>query len=468
MRNLLFRPILFISLILGFFIVGELLVIGGLTWRNHERLQKLQQDIASQHQLEDSIIVLISRQFGNSDLNAASLKNNQFQQSANTVTDQEISADIEQLQGAFTKARQGDNNSLQQALIASRNLFDRHNSEEELLLKKIAEDSKLEFELALSVPFVLLGGILLIGRFFFKRHLIEPLGSLKSLLQQLADGNRKPIEQRAYDPTVQSLFDNYNQLVSRLTELEQEQLNYTRKLESQIRKTSSQLLEKSQQIARSERLSVIAELSASTAHELRNPLAGIRMALDNIILDNPDTEFSERLQHVNREIKRLTEHLNDLLALTRNTNKPPKPLNILAVCQEISDFIKYQMPENVTLRINVQEQLATSVPETEFRLAMINLLLNSIQAIDNQSGEVTISAQQEQDTVTITVEDSGLGFSETLLKQGIQPFVSFKSTGTGLGLAMVQRFVKSQMGAIQLMNTPAGHARVIMTLPISV
>lgn len=466
MRNMLIRPIIVISLILGFFIVGELLVIGGLTWRNHQRLQVLRQDITDAHQLEDSMIVLLSQQIQPNYSASSNHTSDPNLVPTETVSDTDMHADIQQLQHAFFQAQDGNNQSLKQALVTIRKLFLQHNQEEETLLKKIAQDSKLEFELAVSVPFVLLGGVLLIGRFFFKRHVIEPLDSLKSLLQQLADGDRKPITQHAYDPVVQSLFDNYNKLVMRLTSLEKEQLNYTNALETQVRQIGSQLLEQSQQIARSERLSVVAELSASTAHELRNPLAGIQLALENILQENQDIELSQRLQQVNDEIKRLTMHLNDLLALTRSSETMPTALNINQVCQELKEFIKYQMSENITLNDRIDKNLVSCLPETEFRLAMINLLLNSSQAIGKRPGQIQLSAIQQDQRIIITVEDSGPGFSESLLQKGIQPFVSLKSEGTGLGLAMVQRFVKSQQGLIRLFNTEAGHACVTLTLPI--
>jgi len=295
---------------------------------------------------------------------------------------------------------------------------------------------------------------------------LAPLDSLKNLLQKLADGDRQPIQQTVDDPVMQPLFDNYNQLVLRLTELEQEHLTNTSELETKVRHITSELFEQSQQVARSERLSVVAELAASTAHELRNPLAGIQLALDNIILDNRDYDLAERLQTVSDEVKRLTQHLNDLLALTRTSSKLPDKININQVCWELKQFLKYQMPESISLNYQIEEDLTVYLPETEFRLALINILLNAIQAIGNQPGQIQLSAKQQDDQIVLTVQDSGPGFAESLLKNGIQPFVSLKDKGTGLGLAMVQRFIKSQQGVMRLVNNCNGNACVTLVLPI--
>ena len=88
------------------------------------------------------------------------------------------------------------------------------------------------------------------------------------------------------------LFDRYNHLVSRLLELEQAHLNYTSALELRVRQTSHALLEQSQQLAKAERFAALAELAASTAHELRNPLASIQLALENMLQECQDREVA--------------------------------------------------------------------------------------------------------------------------------------------------------------------------------
>ncbi|HFD11410.1 MAG TPA: HAMP domain-containing histidine kinase [Crenotrichaceae bacterium] len=464
MRNLLIRPVLIVSVILGIFIIGELIVIGGLAWRNHQRLDILKQDISNGHRLEDSMILLLSHQLQHSGANnnqSIEVESRQW----DSIKDPEMRADIKQLQQAFANTSHGDLQSLMQALNTTRQLFLRHTRKEENLLNKIGNDSRLEFELAVTLPLVLIIGVILIGRYFFKRNVLAPLDSLKNLLQKLADGDRQPIQLESSDPVMQPLFDNYNQLVMRLTELEKEQLNYTSSLESKVHQITSELLEQSQQIARSERLSVVAELAASTAHELRNPLAGIQMALENILQENLDTELADRLGNVSNEVKRLTRHLNDLLALTHTSAKQPDIINIKQLCLELKHFLVYQMPQTIRLNYQIDDELTVCLPETEFRLALINLLLNAIHAIGQQSGEIQLSASRQDDQIVLSIEDSGPGFAKTLLENGIRPFVSLKEKGTGLGLAMVQRFIKSQHGSISLYNTQQGHACVTLTLP---
>lgn len=475
MLNLLFKPVIFVSIVLGLFVVVELLAIGGLTWRNHQRLNMLEADIRNGHRLEETIFVLLTNQLQTDDSSKpGSIANDPRNMLAELqhilppkqIDSPEVVADIKSLQEAFAKALQGDNESLVRSLETTRKLFSRQISEEEKLLESIATDSQLEFELAVVIPLLTFVIIFVIGRFFFRRNVLAPLGSLKEFLQLLASGDRRPIRQQTADPVMQALFDNYNNLVMRLTELEQEHLDYTHELEHKIREATSALFEQSQQIARGERLTVVAELAASTAHELRNPLAGIQLALQNILLECEDRELQERLEAVYQEVKRLTQHLNDLLALTRTPSNHAEAVDIGQICNDLSQFLKYQIPENVKLTYNIDPKLETHLPPTEFRLALLNLLLNAIHAIGNQAGHIQLSARRADERIIIAVQDSGPGFDESLLNNGIRPFVSLKEKGTGLGLAMVQRFVKSQQGTVRLHNNEDGHACVTLTLPV--
>jgi signal transduction histidine kinase len=455
MRNFLFRPIIFVSIVLGIFIIGEFIIMGGLTWRNHQRLSMLEKDIRNGHKLEETIFLLLQNQ----------------SHSAPTFikTDQNLEPiiveEINRLQHAFAKALDGDTASLNTALETTRQLFARQTREEENLLRKIAEDSQLELQLSIVLPLLAFLIVYVIGHYFFNRNVLLPLNSLKDLLQLLARGDRQPIHQESNDPLMRGVFENYNNLVFRLTELENEQLNYTHELEQKVRKITSDLLEQSQQIARSERLSVVAELAASTAHELRNPLAGIQLALENILQEAKDNDLSERLNAVYSEVKRLTRHLNDLLALTRSTPTHAEDVNLNKLCSDLSLFLKYQIPEKILFNYSVEPNIELHLPETEFRLALLNLLLNAIQAIGPNPGHINLTAVRQQQQVLITIEDNGPGFAKTLLTNGIRPFISMKEKGTGLGLAMVQRFIKSQQGSIRLYNTKAGHACVALSLP---
>ena len=133
---------------------------------------------------------------------------------------------------------------------------------------------------------------------------------------------------------------------------------------------------------------------------------------------------------------------------------------------ELLNLLKYQAGENVALELNVTTDLRPVLPETELRQALLNLLLNAIQELSNQGGTVTVEVFGKDNQIAISIHDTGPGFPDTLLIQGIKPFVSTHEHGTGLGLSMVQRFTKSNNGQLTLSNNEQGHACATLTFPV--
>ncbi|MDD2738760.1 MAG: ATP-binding protein [Methylomonas lenta] len=473
MRQLLFRPIIFVTLIMGLLVLGELMAIGQLTWLNNQRIHTIQTDLGKGHHLQQTIFELLQLQStlaahqndpaANSD-QITDLQNHlvDLLQNHNSA-DFSVPLDLHSLQAKFAKAIQGDSHALVDTMNLIQDLLDQQTDEEEKLLISVEDDSKLELQLAIILPLLLFW----IGHYFFRNNVLEPLDALRMLLSGLAEGVKQPIDYKTADPVLSDLFERYNHLVAHLIELEQSHLNYTNHLESQVRKTSHALLEQSQRLAKAERLAALTEMAASTAHELRNPLAIIQVALENIQSESSDPELRERIGLLHREVHRLTKHLNDLLSNARDSNETAQTIDIHQVAQELLTLLSYQVNDNVQFEIHSQANMLALLPETEFRQVLLNLLQNAAQAIGDQPGKVQVDIKQEQQQLIVTVSDSGGGFNPELLQQGIRPFVSLKEKGSGLGLVMVQRFIREQRGSLKLENNSAGHASVSLSLPLN-
>jgi C4-dicarboxylate-specific signal transduction histidine kinase len=109
--------------------------------------------------------------------------------------------------------------------------------------------------------------------------------------------------------------------------------------------------------------------------------------------------------------------------------------------------------------------LPVCLPESEIRQILLNLILNAAQAMPAQGGRISIIAQKDAKGLSIQVLDDGTGFSKELLTQGITPFRTTKAQGTGLGLTMVQRFIRDMGGSIKLSNQLLQGACVSLQLP---
>ncbi len=473
MRQLLLRPIIFVTLVMSVLVLGELAAIGHLSWLNKQRLRTIETDIGKGHRLQETIFEFLQLQsklaMHKNDPSVTTEQIDELQnqmmdllQSHNSA-DLTVPIDLLHLQDTFDKAIAGDSKSLIDTVSLIQDVLDQQTAEEEKLLISIEDDSRLELQLAIVLPFLLFW----IGHYFFRNNVIEPLDALRALLSGLVEGVKQPIERTTSDPILSDLFERYNNLVAHLIELEQAHQSYTNRLESQVRKTSHELLEQSQRLAKAERLAALTEMAASTAHELRNPLAVIQVALENIQSESEDPELRERIGLLHQEVHRLTNHLNDLLNSARNSNEAAHAVNVDDVIKELVKLLSYQVSDTIRFEINSEKEHIAMLPEIEFRQVLLNLLQNAVQAIGNRPGSIEVGIEEAQQQLLVTVTDSGGGFNQNFLNQGIRPFVSLKEKGSGLGLVMVQRFARDRRGTLKLENSSAGHARVSLLLPLN-
>ena len=106
--------------------------------------------------------------------------------------------------------------------------------------------------------------------------------------------------------------------------------------------------------------------------------------------------------------------------------------------------------------------LPVHLPESGLRQSLLNLLLNSADAFEGKAGEIVISCFVIDNFLTVQVRDNGHGFAQEWLDYGIRPFRTSRERGTGLGLAMVQRFVKNNNGTLTLNNDKGAIVRMML------
>ena len=478
MHKLIYRPFVIIGLVLGVLIVVELGALSSMTWRNQQRIDTIKQDITQGNHLQQLVFELLKHQWEESvpaSLAIGQTKHHQadaHKKIINFIENQDPATkntreSLKILQKLLISVEQGDQQDQIKVLQLSREVLLQQIQEEEKLLDEVYLDSQLELKLAILIPSGVFLFFLIFGFLFLNRHIMAPVNALDELLSNLIKGEKQPIKDIKIDSVMQPLFNNYNRLVTRLSELEQEHQSHTQLLEKEVRNATHTLLEQSHSLARTDRLAAMGELAASAAHELRNPLAGIQVALENMLQDCNDEDMHERLQLVNSEILRLTGRLNDLLAFSKQLPEKLKTFNLYLLIDELMTLLKYQVKENISLHYQLEENLTVFLPESELRQALLNLLLNAIQSIGTQVGSVNLKAEHQASKLIIEISDTGAAFPDSLLEQGIRPFVSHKEKGTGLGLPMVQRFAKSYGGSLELKNDSQGYACASLILPDS-
>lgn len=232
--------------------------------------------------------------------------------------------------------------------------------------------------------------------------------------------------------------------------------------------TSFRSLER--QLADAEHLATMGELSAGLAHEIKNPLAGIKGAID-VIWDSLPAGDAHReiLGDVLHEVNRIDKIVKDLL----NYAKPKPPshgsIELPGLVQRIVAMAK-AAPKHHSIPISIR-QLA-QVPgftgdETQLEQVLMNLLLNAQNALTAGGCiEVTLDYDDQAKSVRMEVKDNGPGIPEEIRKKVFQPFFTTRTDGTGLGLATCLKNVQYHGGSIEVQSEVGHGTTFIVTVPL--
>jgi signal transduction histidine kinase len=247
-------------------------------------------------------------------------------------------------------------------------------------------------------------------------------------------------------------------------------------LASSFNEMASSLQEQCNMMQEAERLVVVGELAASIAHEIKNPLAGIKVSMEVLGQDlELNQEDKEIFQQVINEIDRITALLRSLLSYAR----PPKPESILFDIHQVLDATiksaQYSLrssPEGQRKEIEFIRDFSREVPRivadpAQMQQVILNLLLNAVDAIGEQ-GKITIQTRKPSDrNIRIAITDTGRGIESQAMDKVFKPFFTTKSHGTGLGLAICKRLIEQGGGNISVANNSEGAGvTFVITMPI--
>ncbi len=350
-------------------------------------------------------------------------------------------------------------------LIASLKIMSGTLDHEALYREKLLEDINRDTQNELYVALATFSIILLSALLFFRLRILHPLHDLRRLLERLTEENFTPFSTDHLDPLLLPVFNSYNEMVRHLAELEEAKRLYAQSLQQEVRIATQALLEQQASLARAERLAAIGEVAAELAHEIRNPLAGILMAFNNLRREIDDSNQSERMDLIGSELKRLASLLSEMLNQSKHSLEVASDFDLTVLIQDLLKLTRYQIPESIQLEVDTPASLPVHLPESGIRQALLNLILNAVVALEGNAGCIIIKAKADTSGLSIDVLDNGCGFSQELLDYGIRPFRTTHTHGTGLGLAMVQRFVKNIGGTIKLSNRQTHGACVTLLLP---
>ncbi len=211
-----------------------------------------------------------------------------------------------------------------------------------------------------------------------------------------------------------------------------------------LRHASEEALREHRQRTQAERLACVGEMSASIAHEIRNPLSAV---INSVNLLSGDAlhgdERSQVISILNSESHRLNRILSDFLDFAKIRESQPARGNLAALIEEVAGMLRQDLPQEKNIRVAVAcppgARLAV-FDHDHMRQVVWNLVLNAVQAMGD-GGLLSLRTARRGDKIVVTVADTGCGIKPDFIKEMTKPFVTGRRDGTGLGLAIVQRIL---------------------------
>ena len=214
-----------------------------------------------------------------------------------------------------------------------------------------------------------------------------------------------------------------------------------------------------------DRMAAVGESAAEFAHEIRNPLAALRSAVDEMQRGIASPELVKRLCGI---ALRESEHLNNIvtgfLEFARNPKPDKEPVDINALLETTGTAVEQVYPGiKVTLQCDTPAILIPG-DATQLRQMCDNILRNSVEAM-REEGEIALTSRCMDNYVEIRFDDTGRGISPDKAMRIFEPFYTEKEKGVGMGLPVCLRIVTAHNGDIRAATRPGGGLSMIVRLP---
>lgn len=244
-------------------------------------------------------------------------------------------------------------------------------------------------------------------------------------------------------------------------------------LRQEVSRLRDELARKNRQLRRRDRLAALGEMAAGVAHEIRNPLGGVRLLVSLLAKDLYDRPDSLRLvEKIAGGVTTLESLVTDILEFGRPSNPNPVRLGLDVVVMATLEMASAKIAE-YRAEVEIGDELSGVEIVSDQGLlqrALLNLILNAIQAAslrqDGVAPKVHIDMKGAgQDRLTLTVADNGPGIPDDLMDRIFNPFFTTRDEGTGLGLAIVHQIAEMLGGSVHATNQPEGGAIFTLCLP---
>ena len=340
----------------------------------------------------------------------------------------------------------------------------------------VALVSLVEFRQAFSESQVeilyLIFGIVVIGLIFLgvtylslDKFVISRLSHLNNSVHRIYMGYASLTDRVSAEGNdeISELSNRINDMLDKIGESQSMLAEYASTLEKRVEQKRQELEEANQKILRSERMAAIGELAGMVAHDLRNPLAGVKNAV--YVLRKRQANIGavgiSMLDNIDQAVEHADSIINDLLDYSREIHLQIEEHSSKALVDYA--LLSVKIPSNISIKENIVDMLVRA-DANKVQRVFVNLIKNAIEAMPN-GGYLTINSDLKDSIVEFSFIDNGSGMSEETLEKIFTPLFTTKAQGMGLGLSICKRLIEAHGGNIEVESVLGKGTKFTVSLP---
>jgi signal transduction histidine kinase len=235
---------------------------------------------------------------------------------------------------------------------------------------------------------------------------------------------------------------------------------------SDLRENLTKLEQANLEKSRLERLSLLGQMSAQVAHEIKNPLNAIKGSAHYLKANFQGAMLQEFLGVIENESERLSDIVTNFLNFSKPGPAVMQPSDLNAMVRDTLRLVEGEAGDKGSLlRFEADERISTlRFDYAKLKQSLLNLVVNAIQA-SQHGGVIRVSTEIANGEVHLSVTDQGSGIDSETLDNLFKPFFTTKVRGSGLGLAIAEQNVREHQGRIEVASQPGAGTRFTIILP---
>ena len=345
-------------------------------------------------------------------------------------------------------------------------------------LDNAVQESSTKFYLMAAFSTLLLVTLIIA---FTRKKIKHPLNNIIVASEKVANGDRDTrltIGPKQLDD-IRMVSFAFNKMLDNLQAATKELENWSHQLEYKVQKKTEELGAAQNELIHVERIASLGKLSSSVAHEINNPLSGVLTYTKLVNKQLRNQRMDEKAQQsmlkyltiIEQETKRCGDIVKGLLDFSRNDQQNFQPRHLHPILKETYDLMAHQM-EISNIKFSTQLEATKDMvncSQNQIKQACVAIIQNASEAI-TEDGVITVrTVNPDKDHIKIDIEDNGVGIASEDIPHLFEPFFSAKqkTSGIGLGLAIVHGIVQSHQGKIEVDSKVGAGTTISIILPLT-